>query len=59
MILVKFFSLEDAYTARKLFVKLIDELGIGKWPRPMYNAKRRKDITGNCADDKIKNLINR
>jgi len=36
---------------------MIDDLGIGKWPRPIYNTKRRKDSTGNGADDKMKNVI--
>jgi len=56
-ILVNFYSLDDAYTARETIVKLVDDIGIGKWPRPIYNIKRRKDSTGNGADDKMKNVI--
>jgi len=56
-ILVYFYTLKDAYNARDLLVKLIDDLGIGKWPRPIFNTKRRKDSTGNSADAKIKNVI--
>jgi len=56
-ILVNFYSLDDAYPAGDTIVRLVDDLGIGKWPRLIYNIKRRKDCTGNGADDKVKNVI--
>jgi len=56
-ILLNFYSLKDTYNARDLLVKLIDDLGIGKWRRPIFNTKRRKDSTGKGADDQIKNVM--